>query len=58
MNKELITFQAFIYALGIVIFGMILLSFLYLIIKIIIRLMELVFIYLDIATNMLKEKKK
>ena len=58
MNKELITFYAFIYALGMVTFGIILLSFLYLIIKIIIRLMELVFIYLDIATNMLKEKKK
>lgn len=58
MNKELVTFYAFIYALGIVTFGIILLSFLYLIIKIIIRLMELVFIYLDIAANMLKEKKK
>lgn len=58
MNKELVTFYAFIYALGIVTFGIILLSFLYLIIKIIIRLMELVFIYLDIAANMLREKKK
>lgn len=58
MNKELITFYAFIYALGMVTFGIILLSFLYLIIKIIIRLMELVFIYLDIAADMLKEKKK
>lgn len=58
MNKELVTFYAFIYALGIVTFGIILLSFLYLIIKIIIRLMELVFIYLNIAANMLKEKKK
>ena len=58
MNKELVTFYAFIYALGIVTFGIILLSFLYLIIKIIIRLMELVFIYLEIAANMLKEKKK
>lgn len=58
MNKELVTFYAFIYALGMVTFGIILLSFLYLIIKIIIRLMELVFIYLDIAANMLKEKKK
>lgn len=58
MNKELVTFYTFIYALGIVTFGIILLSFLYLIIKIIIRLMELVFIYLNIAANMLKEKKK
>lgn len=47
MNKELIGFYAFIYSLGIFTFGIIVLAFLWLMIKIIIRLFELLFIFLD-----------